>query len=118
MSLARVRKLVAVQRRLVFERAGGRCERCSFGLGLLWECHHRKLRSQGGDWSLANLLALHPACHSLQPGSVHLEPKVSYGSGFLVKREDEPRDTPVLLHGKRLVLLSPCGLYVDVEVPA
>jgi hypothetical protein len=111
-------KLVRVQRQLVADRAKGRCERCGGALAAVWECHHRKLRAHGGDWSLANLLALHPDCHNLHRKSVHQQPARSYELGYLVRSRHEPADCPVLLHGRRWVLLGPCGAYLDTEAPS
>lgn len=51
-------------RRLVYARSGGQCEmaglRC---LGEAAEWHHRKNRSQGGEWLPSNGLHLCVVCH-------------------------------------------------------
>lgn len=115
----RSRALFGIQRELVWERSGGRCEKCGLALGDIWECHHRKLRSQGGDDSVCNLLALHGDCHNAgSPGSVHSRPGLSYGAGYLVRRYLDPRDVPVLLHGRRWVLLTIQGGYRATVSPA
>lgn len=106
-------KLVAARRRAVYDRSGGRCERCGTGLGFLWECHHRKLRAQGGDWSAVNLLALHPACHNPGPDSVHGAPTVAYRDGYLVRGGSDPADMPVYLFGRRWARLAPGGYVVE-----
>jgi hypothetical protein len=111
------RKLIATQRQLVYERSGGQCERCGFALTPVWECHHRKLRSQGGDWSLANLLALHPSCHSGDATSIHGRPKAAYALGHLVRAGLDTSEMPVQLWGNRWVLLGPSGGYIWTEPP-
>lgn len=98
-------------RRRVLERCGGLCECCGEWMGPVWACHHRKLRSQGGDWSLPNLLALLPACHNMSSGSVHDQPSASYERGYLVHGAADPESEPVLLHGVRRVLLTMSGGY-------
>jgi hypothetical protein len=106
-------------RQLVHERAKGRCERCGYGLGTIWECHHRKLRSQGGDNSLSNLIALHPDCHNPgSPGSVHSNPTRSYRLGYMVPSWADAHSSPMLLRGARWVLLGPHGDYISTEAPA
>jgi len=107
-----------VQRPLVWARSGGRCERCGNGLPVVWECHHRKLRSQGGDWSLSNLLALHMDCHNAgSPTGVHAHPADAYRNGYLVRSAFDPAAAPLLLHGRNWVLLTPDGAYQPTEAP-
>jgi 5-methylcytosine-specific restriction endonuclease McrA len=48
--------------------------------------HHRKLRSQGGDHSLANLILLCGPHHD----AVHANPALGYELGFLVRSFDDP----------------------------
>ncbi|WP_170177806.1 HNH endonuclease [Thermomonospora umbrina] len=90
---------ISEQRAEAYERAGGKCDLC--GQPLSWarfECHHRKKRSQGGDDSLSNLIALHPACHH---DKVHGRPKWAYEHGFMVRRDGDPAKTAVFRHGTR-----------------
>jgi HNH endonuclease len=111
------RPLVALPRALVWERCRGRCEHCGKPLSALdYECHHRKLRAQGGDWSVTNLLALHYSCHNAAfAGAVHNTPVRSYDLGYLVRGAFDPAEMPVLLHGKKWVLLTPTGQYTPCE---
>ncbi len=51
-----------------------------------WHCHHRKLRSQGGDNSMSNLIAL---C-GLHHHAVHHAPQLAYELGYLVRSWDDP----------------------------
>ena len=105
-------------RQLVWERAGGRCERCGLTLPPEWECHHRKLRSQGGRDALVNLIALHMRCHNAgETGSVHHSPGKAYDLGYLVRSHQTPEATPLLLHGKRWVLLDHDGGYSETAPP-
>lgn len=93
------RSNIGEQRQKAYDRAGGRCDLCGQPLSnAAFECHHRKKRSQGGDDSLPNLVALHSHCHHVR---VHGQPAWAYDRGFLVRRDDEPADVPVLRHGTR-----------------
>lgn len=64
----------------VLARAGHFCEigRCNGPLGI----HHRLRRSQGGQNTMENLMALCNRCHQL----VHENPSWSYENGYLLKR--------------------------------
>ena len=94
-------------------RSDGRCERCKGVLDWGWECHHRKLRSQGGRDELSNLLALHSSCHR----DAHDQPKQSYRVGLLVRSHVDPRTASLLLFGTRWVLLDPSGAYTPTKEP-
>ena len=77
------------QRPKVQRRSQGRCEaRLPGCTGAATHVHHRKLRAQGGDNGLHNLLACCSSCHS----RIHLHPFKSYGAGFLVRSTDDPAD--------------------------
>ena len=105
-------------RQQVYERARGACERCGYTLGEVWECHHRKKRSQGGEDTVTNLVALHMDCHNAGvPGSVHHSPGRAYSDGFLVWRRFDPREAPLHLHGERWVVLEPDGTYAPTDSP-
>lgn len=86
-------------REAVYERSGGRCERCRTFLQFeRWECHHRKLRSREGSKgragdTLPNLLALCPRCHAL----THSSPGYSEALGFVVPSWASPARWPVAL---------------------
>ncbi len=106
----------AVLRQAVLGRAGGLCERCGTDLRPLpwWECHHRKLKSQGGgDW-IDNLLALCPDCHNGRPTSAHRSVTEARHNGWIVPSWADHETVPVLLHDGRRVLLDRRGGYVDV----
>lgn len=100
-------------RKLLWERAGGRCELCWLSVGLV--PHHRKPRGIGGTVDpainrLSNLLLLCPACH-LGTKGVERERLRAYDLGHLVYRNHDPRTTPVLLLAHGRVLLDDEGGY-------
>lgn len=98
-------------RELVRLRANGCCELCGERLPAHWECHHRKLRSRGGQDSAANLLALDFGCHR----RVHGHPKWSESQGFMVASTEDPATEPFALHGRAWRLLTTAGTYRDAE---
>lgn len=82
-------------RALVEARDAGTCVLCGKpGEGLNW--HHRKLRSQGGDWSASNGILLcgsgSVGCH----GRVHGNPREAYDYGWMVPGGRDPAEYPVL----------------------
>ena len=86
-------RIPAKIRRLVFTRSGGSCDCCGVTLRWeAWECHHRRLRSQGGKNEAANLIALCGECHH---GRVHGKPKWARDHGFIVPSFADPNVVPV-----------------------
>lgn len=84
-------------REAVLARAGRCCDFCAFAIDPTdWECHHRRLKSQGGLDEMANLVALHDACHS----RLHDDRAMARETGFIVHKPDDPAHTPVLRHGR------------------
>ena len=77
----------------LFARSRGQCELCrqTFPLGL-FERHHRKRRSQGGQNVMSNVLVLCRGCHLW----AHANPREAKLLGLLVSRWDDPRTVPVL----------------------
>lgn len=76
----------------VYDRAGGCCDRCGRAVPKDdWECHHRKLRSQGGQDSMFNLVCL---CHE-DHARIHRAVQWSYENGWLVRSFDDPALVPV-----------------------
>jgi predicted restriction endonuclease len=99
-------------RRQLHGRANGRCESCDQPLGALWEAHHRKLRSRGGQDSICNLLALcagNEGCHR----KWHARVRVATEHGFIVSAYADPASVPVLLRMQRRVWLSVDGRYLE-----
>ncbi|WP_415171578.1 HNH endonuclease [Nocardioides sp.] len=84
-------------RESIYARAGGNCDRCGVAMHPdAWECHHRKLRSRGGEDSHENLVALCPGCHRW----VHREPIIATAHGLIVPSWADPAERPVLRHGR------------------
>lgn len=94
-------------RRLVYDRAGGCCECCGERLEGAWECHHRKLRSRGGQDSAANLVALYHHCHR----RLHNHNNFATEHGFIVSAYADPASVPLFLHLDRHVYLTATGDY-------
>jgi len=80
-------------RPVIRRRSHGQCEvRCSQACqGKATHVHHRKMRSQGGDNSEANLLHVCARCHL----TIHDGPAIAYEHGWLVHSWDEPSSVPV-----------------------
>jgi 5-methylcytosine-specific restriction endonuclease McrA len=108
----------------VCERDGYSCCLCGGGVGdrrgTDYSIHHRKLRSQGVDNSLPNLILLcgsgSTGCHQ----AVHAKPKWAreFG-GWILKGSDDPAAYPVLVEkADRWVLLTPGGRRVTTSAPA
>jgi hypothetical protein len=103
-------------REALYVRSQGVCDVCGLPLPEdSWAAHHRKLRSQGGQDTLSNLLALHHACHNGNTNSVHLAGKISRTNGYLVSAYANPEETPVLLHGKKPTLLTDDGEMTETD---
>lgn len=101
-----------VDREAIAMRQEWYCWHCGLPLGGEFAVHHRKLRKHGGTDAMSNLVALHHKCHNLGTQSVHLQPKRSYETGFLVKSYQEPAETLIRVHGGRELLLDDDGMYV------
>lgn len=98
----------AEARSAVYRRSQGMCERCGNAPAADW--HHRKNRSQGGDWSPANGLHLCRPCH----GYVTEHPAASYSAGWLVRGAYEPRTVPATYRGRPAFLDDDGGVtYMD-----
>lgn len=59
--------------------------------GMAVHTHHRKMRSQGGKDTPANLLRVCLSCHA----RIHHYPAKSYELGLLVHSWDDPEKVPV-----------------------
>lgn len=78
----------------VLERDGYQCVVCGGALhgtrGFDYSVHHRKLRSQGGDNRLSNLVSVcghgTAGCHS----NIHGAPVKAMEAGWIVSREHDP----------------------------
>lgn len=106
-------------RHAAYDRAGGVCEAgvapgCPGRVDRdVFEWHHRKLRSQGGDDTIENSLALCPACH----GWVHRNPTAAKTRGLIVPRWAAPAEYAVTLRDGSVVRLTGDNGY-DLVFPA
>jgi hypothetical protein len=94
-------------RQQVRAREGGLCALCRDLLAPVWECHHRKLRSRGGQDSVTNLVALCSTCHR----RVHGHPAWSEEHGFMVPATQDPASVPVAVGLRSWQHLHPSGAY-------
>ena len=84
-------------RRIVRERAGGKCEAAIPGVctGRHDSTHHRVKRSQGGTWDPSNLLGVcgdgTRGCH----GWIEANPSLANAEGLGLLRGDDPREVVV-----------------------
>lgn len=110
-------RLYKANRKIAYDRAGGRCEACHRPLHD-FEAHHRRYRSRGLDHSVGNLLIL---CHDLDwhgcrvHHAIHTDPDYdSLGRGYQISQWDTrlPSEIPVTLWDGRRVYLTAAG-YVD-----
>lgn len=84
-------------RQAVIDRSGGICDLCGCHYTVATQhVHHRKLRSRGGDDSMANLVAVCWSCHF----SIHQSPAQATAWGFMVASWDDPAKVPILRHRK------------------
>lgn len=97
-------------RMLVRDRAGGCCECCGVRIGARsYQCHHRKLRSRGGQDSAANLAALCSQCHNRCHGHVAWATE----QGFIVSAYDDPATVPMAVRCESWRLLTIDGGYAE-----
>lgn len=83
------------------------CEFC--GRRRLEEMHHRKYRSQGGEWSPSNIIGLCWQCHK----KATVTPSWAYALGLSVVASGDAADTPVCVwYNEKPVLLDDSGGYV------
>jgi hypothetical protein len=96
--------------RLILARSGGRCEigGCNLHVTGL-ERHHRRLRSQGGEHTIENLLATCPHHH----GVCHRRPAWARQRGYIVPGmfDHDPSQYAVMLHDGRTVRFTKDGGY-------
>ena len=90
---------------IVAERAQGMCEimdpqtGCN---GRAEHMHHRKLRSQGGEHTVENLVHICSTCHDY----VHRHPAISHTMGWIVRSSYDPRHSPFLRRGGAVFLFE------------
>lgn len=91
-------------RRLVYARAGGRCEGCFMARPT--DFSHRINRSQGGPWTAENGMHMCRPCHSW----IGDQPLAAQAKGWHLESWQNPLTEPVLLRTGR-VWLTPIGTY-------
>jgi hypothetical protein len=92
-------------RLIVRERSGGICELCPH---LAVQCHHRRNRSQGGQWCPSNILHICVADHIWIGANI----AAAVRNGWSIQgRMLAPYEVPVLLKGE-LVCLRDDGSVV------
>lgn len=90
---------------VVAERAAGMCEimhpkaLCS---GRAEHMHHRKLRSQGGEHTVVNLVHVCERCHTY----AHSCPAEANTNGWIVRSTYDPRYAPFLRRGGAVFLFE------------
>lgn len=96
-------------RRIVKARSNGVCEIC--GGSQATDMHHRRNRSQGGQWAPENLMHL---CH---PHHMHIttHPAQAREQGWSVPSWADPATTLVWIYAREYVLLTPNGDYQAEE---
>ena len=92
-------------REAVYERAQGMCEIMSPKAGCTGRAehlHHRKLRSQGGEHTVENLVHICERCHSY----AHLHRAEADTDGWIVRSSYDPRHVPFLRRGGMVFLFE------------
>jgi hypothetical protein len=102
-------------RRIVVERAGGRCELCP-AVGSEWS--HRVARGRGGMWAPSNGLWLCHGCHA----KCHAQPDTARAHGWHLSTGTDPLEAPAYITPGHLWRswwrLDDEGLYLPVDVIA
>ena len=92
----------------VIERSGGKCEAMNFQYctGQAEQLHHRQLRSQGGEHTVENIIAVCAADHS----RFHREVAEAQSQGWIVRSTQEPAEVPMKYRGRTVVLTEDGGV--------
>jgi hypothetical protein len=94
---------------IVTQRAQGYCETCGGNAEDSMALHHRKLRSRGGEHSVANLIWVHHGCHNLDTNSIHSNPSHAQDKGWMVGSWQIPEEAPFCRPDGSIVLLQSDG---------
>lgn len=100
---------VTKARKILYERSNRACEMCDRARAV--EAHHRKNRSQGGQWSPENLLHLCHSCHA----HVGRYRTISFEQGWAVHRDADPATERVWLARRGYVYLDAEGGITPLE---
>lgn len=93
-------------RQLVYGRSGGVCEKCGCARATEW--HHRKNRSQSGEWCPTNGMHVCSLCHLW----ITNHPKLSRDHGWALRSTDDPVTSFVFIRG-RFSYLTTDGRVTD-----
>lgn len=88
---------------IVAERAQGMCEIMAPHTGCTGRAehmHHRKLRSQGGEHTVENLVNICERCHTY----THMHPAEANTNGWIVRSSYDPRHVPFQRRGGNVFL--------------
>lgn len=107
-------KFSEITKRLVHERAKGRCELCGVPADN-FQLHHRRPRGMGGSkrdetGAAANALLVHPKCHTW----IESNRKEAMKYGYLVSQWADPREVPVY-RARTWVLLDDEGAIIQKD---
>jgi hypothetical protein len=99
----------------VLERDGWQCVKYGGAAhgrrGVDYSVHHRKLRSQGGDNGLANLITLCGSGTTGDHGWCHANPAAARDGGWIVRGVDDPLLVPVAHFERGLIFLFGDGSW-------
>jgi hypothetical protein len=106
-------------RQLVWDRAGGLCEKCGLGLiqsaNFSYSNHHRLLKSRGGQDTVDNLALLcgsgTTGCHGLVHNPLRGNETAPVDEGWIVESGTNPQVVPVRHWSGRRLHLLPDGNY-------
>lgn len=104
-------------RAVVADRSSGVCEVQRLGCCLFRasNCHHRKNRSQGGEWSASNLLHVCGSGVSGCHGWITGHPAAASEDGWTVRRGEDPAAVPVAYRDGQRYLLNDLGDRIAVN---
>ena len=99
--------------KIVLDRAKGYCEKCGKSADLA--LHHRQLKSRGGKDEVVNLVAVCHPCHNLATNSIHLNPKKSTETGWIISAYQNPESVSLHIAGGKVVRLTQEGNYEEAK---
>ncbi len=106
------------ERRVLYRRTGGNCDWCGTFMGYEDMDAHHRLKRGPGTWALSNIAGVHHLCHVLNPGSIHMNPKLAKQRGFIIPVEQARLFGlgPIEINGW-LWTLNDDGTRTTMEVP-
>ena len=97
---------------MIKTRSDGKCESMNFPIctGHAEYLHHRQLRSQGGEHTIPNLIAVCSPCHTW----FHREVKAAQSQGWIVRSVHDPGETVMKYRGRTVLLTADGGVEYQV----